>query len=119
MPGGPDHQDAPRCHRAGPRVPIGVLQEVDDLADLVLRALITRHIGEGRLRALRVEYLRLRFADPETPCSVRRRPSTYATTEPEHDEREQQDQPRQDLRAKGGPVVWSDSTPAVQRVEQR
>ena len=99
----PDHQDAPRCHRANPRIPIGVLQEVDDLADLVLGALIPRHIGEGRLRPLRIEYLRLRFADAEH--SLHASAGTFGQTPPQvaqHDEREQQDHHRQHLGAEGG-----------------
>ena len=62
----PDHQDAPRCHRANPRAPIGVLQGVDDLADVVLGALVPHHISEGPLRPLRVEGPSPSTASPRT-----------------------------------------------------
>ena len=54
-----DHQNAPGRHGAGLGVALGLMEEVDHLADLYLGALVTGHVGEGRARALLVEDLRL------------------------------------------------------------
>ena len=48
-----DHQHAPRGHRAGPLVPLGIAQEVDDLGDFVLGAFVAGHIGEAWCSAAR------------------------------------------------------------------
>ena len=58
-----DHQHAARRHRAGPLVPARIAQEVDDLADLLLRARVAGHIGELGARPLGVEHLGTRPAD--------------------------------------------------------
>ena len=55
----PHHQDAPGRHGARLGIALGLLEEVDHLADLHLGALITGHIGKGRGRPLQVEDLGL------------------------------------------------------------
>ena len=64
----PYHQHAPRTHRTGLRVALGVLQEVDDLADLLLRALVAGHVAESGRRCLGVVDLGARPDDPADPA---------------------------------------------------
>ena len=63
-----DHQHASRSHRARLRVALGVIEEVDDLADLLLRALVAGHVAESGRRGLRVVDLRARADDPADPA---------------------------------------------------
>src|SRR5205085_12595057 len=46
----PDHEDTAGPHGAGRRVALGVLEEVDDLADLTLCPVVARHVAEARRR---------------------------------------------------------------------
>ncbi len=99
----PDHQDAPRGHGAGPRVPLGLLEEVDHLADLDLGPLVAGHVGEGRLRALLVEDLGVGASDPERSLHPSHRPLGEAPPQvAEHEEWEEQEHPGEDLGAERG-----------------
>ena len=102
-PRGPDHQDAPRRHGAGPGVALRLLEEVDDLSDLQLRPLVAGHVGEGRLRALLVEDLGLGASDSQRPLHPSHRPLGEPPPEVAEDEEgEQEEQPGEDLGAERG-----------------
>jgi hypothetical protein len=67
VPGGPTISTPRGPHSASARVSLRFLQELDDLIDLLLGALVAGHVGEPRGRALRVVHLRAGPEDaPET-----------------------------------------------------
>ena len=68
---GPHHEDALRPHGAGATVAVGVLQEVDDLRDLLLGALVARDVAEARRRPFLVVELGLGAAEAHDPPSER------------------------------------------------
>jgi hypothetical protein len=87
------HQDAPGRHGAGPGVALGLLEEVDHLADLELGALIAGHVGKGRARALLVEDLGLGPPHPERPLQAARRSLGEPPPQvPQNDEGQEQDE---------------------------
>ena len=103
VPGGPTIRTPRGCHGPGPGEPLGLLEEVDHLADLDLGPLVAGHVGEGRLRALLVEDLGLRAPDPQRPLHPTHGPLGEPPPEvAEHEEGEQQDHPGEDLGAEGG-----------------
>ncbi len=104
VPGGPDHEDPPRGHRTGPRVTLGLLEEVDHLADLELGTLVAGHVGEGGLRAFLVEHLRFGLSDAERALQTTGRSSRQSPPEVAEDEEgKEEDQPREDLGPEGRP----------------
>ena len=91
--GRPDHQDAPGPDRAGSGVALGVLQEVDHLADLLLGTLVAGDVGEARRRPLLVEHLRLGTADAHDPaCHLPAGAPAQPYEEPDEDEERQERQ---------------------------
>ena len=98
-----DHQHAAGSRGSGLRVTLRVLQEVDDLTDLGLGALVAGDVGERGARPFLVEHLGLRAADPERPlhaaCGTLRQPPPQ---EAENEERQQQDDPREHRRPERG-----------------
>ena len=79
----------------GPRV------HGEDLADLEHRSLVARDVRERRGRALLVEHLRLRPAYPERSLqSTPAAPRQPHPESPDDDDRRQESEPRQHLRAK-------------------
>ena len=81
VPGGPTSRTP-----LGMRAPIsanslGVLQEVDDLGDLLLDALVAGDVGERRARALGRVRLRLRPPDGHDAAHLRRRPALHPDEE--------------------------------------
>ena len=65
VPGGPTISTPRGTTAPGPRVALGVAQEVDDLADLRLGAVVTGDVGEAGRRPLLVEDLGRGPADAE------------------------------------------------------
>ena len=105
VPGGPTIR-TPRGGMAPARgVAFGVLEEVDDLADLELGAFVAGHIGESRLWTFLVEHLRLGPADSERPLEPPRSPLGEPPPQvADEEDREQQDQPRQHFGTERGPT---------------
>ena len=64
VPGGPTISTPRGATAPAARVALRVLQEVDDLVDLALGALVAGDVGEAGRRSLLVVDLRLRRADP-------------------------------------------------------
>ena len=99
-----DHQHASWRHRARPRVPVRTLKEVHHFLDLFFGSLVARYVCERRARPLFVEDLGFRSAHPEhslnpaAACALGEAPPQPS----EQDERQQQDDPGQHLRAEGG-----------------
>src|SRR5690606_2577047 len=60
-----DQQRALRDPAAEPGEPLGILQELDDLLQLVLRLVCARDVLEGDLRGIRRQQLRLRLPELE------------------------------------------------------
>src|SRR5205085_7272346 len=83
----PDHEDAPGADGAGGGVPLGMLEEVDDLGDLLLRPLVTGHVAEARLRTLLVVDLRPGGPDAhEAPGQLAGGPPADPEVDAEQDE---------------------------------
>ena len=98
-----DHEHAARHHGPCPRVAVGVAQEVDDLADLRLRAVVAGDVGERGGGLLLVEHLGPGPADAEDALHLARRAAGQPPPEPEQDdERREDDDPVQQLGAEPG-----------------
>ena len=96
----PDHQHPLGTYRTGPPVAIRLLEEVDDLADLLLGAFVASDVGEGGVRPFQVEDLRAGPPDPGETAQTGQLPPGGAARpheQPEHDdERKQVEQHRPD-----------------------
>ena len=80
---------------------VGMLEEVHDFLEFLLRAIHARHITEGHVGALSLfEDLGFGFADVEDLASARRSASKATHQEhPHHDHQAEENDPRQDLAA--------------------
>ena len=91
--GRPDHQHAARHHRAGPRVAVGVPEEVDHLGDLGLGALVAGHVGERGRGPLLVEDLGPGPADAQRALQAAARVPRHPEPQPaEEQQRQAEDQ---------------------------
>ena len=98
-----DHEHAARHHGPGPRVAVGVAQEVDDLADLGLRPVVPGDVGELGGGPLLVEHLGAGPADAENALHLAGRATGQPPPEPEEEqERRQDDYPVKQLGAEAG-----------------
>src|SRR5438046_2227021 len=69
-PGRPDEQGALGKPAPQPLELLRIFEEVDDLLELLLRLVAPRHVGEGDLRRIAREQLRLGFPEGERPVSA-------------------------------------------------
>ena len=81
VPGGPDEQHALGDAGADLGEAVGRLEEVDDLLDVLLHALVAGDVGEGRARALGGVRLRLRAADRHDPAHLALRSALHEPEE--------------------------------------
>ena len=103
VPGGPTMSTPRGHHGPGPRVAVGVAQEVDDLADLRLRAVVAGDVVERGGGPLLVEHLGAGPADAEDALHLAGRAAGEPPPEPDDDdERQQDDDPVQQLGAEAG-----------------
>ena len=83
VPGGPTMSTPRGTTAPALRVALGVAQEVDDLADLRLRAVVAGDVGERGRGPLLVEHLGPRPADAEDALHLARRAAGQPPPEPD------------------------------------
>ncbi len=93
-PGGPDHQHAARNLAAQPLELGGILEEIDDLADFLLRLVDTRDVGEGDRHLVLVQEPRPALAEGHGAASTG--PALHLAHEIHPDADQQQDGERRD-----------------------